>query len=258
MLRFVSIRSSPRADDVRAFNPPRFGTALGWMRRNHRKLLVIDSRVAFVGGLCVGQSGRACRRRDTIRGGTPASEITGPAVAHAERAFAESWRFAGGEIDDARRAGRSGDARGRTGEPPTDSDRAVHGRAASRTRSARRGDGATNALDRRRLLHRPRSVRRSAAAAARDGVDVRLLLPQGSDVGWTVPLSRTLYRTLLESGVRIFEWNGIDDARQDRRRRLALGAHRIDEPQHQQLARQLGARRRDRRRADGADHGGAL
>ena len=44
--------------------------------------------------------------------------------------------------------------------------------------------------------------------AARGGVDVRLLLPQGSDVGWTVPLSRTLYRTLLESGVRIFEWNG--------------------------------------------------
>src|SRR4029077_14305826 len=40
------------------------------------------------------------------------------------------------------------------------------------------------------------------------GVDVRLLLPQGSDVGWTVPHSRTLYRTLLESGIRIFEWNG--------------------------------------------------
>jgi cardiolipin synthase A/B len=44
--------------------------------------------------------------------------------------------------------------------------------------------------------------------AAHDGVDVRLLLPQGSDVGWTVPISRTLYRTLLEAGVRIFEWNG--------------------------------------------------
>jgi hypothetical protein len=38
--------------------------------------------------------------------------------------------------------------------------------------------------------------------AAQDGVDVRLLLPQGSDVGFTVPLSRTLYRTLLDSGVR--------------------------------------------------------
>src|SRR4030095_15393234 len=44
--------------------------------------------------------------------------------------------------------------------------------------------------------------------AAREGVDVRLLLPQGSDVGWTVPVSRALYRTWIDSGVRIFEWNG--------------------------------------------------
>jgi cardiolipin synthase len=44
--------------------------------------------------------------------------------------------------------------------------------------------------------------------AAADGVDVRLLLPHGSDVGWTVPVSRTLYRSLLESGVKVYEWTG--------------------------------------------------
>ena len=44
--------------------------------------------------------------------------------------------------------------------------------------------------------------------AAHDGVDVRLLVPQYSDVGWTVPVARSLYRPLLEAGVRIFEWNG--------------------------------------------------
>ena len=44
--------------------------------------------------------------------------------------------------------------------------------------------------------------------AAHDGVDVRLLVPQDSDVGWTVPVARSLYRPLLEAGVRIFEWNG--------------------------------------------------
>jgi phosphatidylserine/phosphatidylglycerophosphate/cardiolipin synthase-like enzyme len=49
---------------------------------------------------------------------------------------------------------------------------------------------------------------RALQDAALDGVDVRLLLPQGSDVGWTVPVSRTLYRTLINSGIRIFEWNG--------------------------------------------------
>jgi cardiolipin synthase len=48
----------------------------------------------------------------------------------------------------------------------------------------------------------------SLKRAARDGVDVRLLLPKSSDVSWTVPISRSLYRPLLEAGVRIFEWNG--------------------------------------------------
>jgi cardiolipin synthase len=45
-------------------------------------------------------------------------------------------------------------------------------------------------------------------AAARDGVDVRLLLPHGSDIPILRPISRAGYRTLLEAGVRIFEWNG--------------------------------------------------
>jgi cardiolipin synthase len=45
-------------------------------------------------------------------------------------------------------------------------------------------------------------------AAARDGVDVRLLIPGASDIPVLRPLSRAGYRPLLESGVRVFEWNG--------------------------------------------------
>ena len=44
--------------------------------------------------------------------------------------------------------------------------------------------------------------------AARDGVDVRLLVPGISDIPITQALSRASYRPLLEAGVRIFEWNG--------------------------------------------------
>ncbi|HEY0180795.1 MAG TPA: phospholipase D-like domain-containing protein [Dokdonella sp.] len=46
------------------------------------------------------------------------------------------------------------------------------------------------------------------AAAARDGVDVRLLVPGTSDVPAVGALSRAGYRPLLEAGVRVFEWNG--------------------------------------------------
>ena len=45
-------------------------------------------------------------------------------------------------------------------------------------------------------------------AAAKDGVDVRLLLPNGTDIPILRPLSRAGYRPLLEAGVRVFEWNG--------------------------------------------------
>jgi hypothetical protein len=45
-------------------------------------------------------------------------------------------------------------------------------------------------------------------AAARDGVDVRILVPGSSDIPVLRPLSRAGYRPLLEAGVRVFEWNG--------------------------------------------------
>jgi cardiolipin synthase len=45
-------------------------------------------------------------------------------------------------------------------------------------------------------------------AAARDAVDVRLLVPSTSDIMLVAAFSRAGYRPLLASGVRIFEWNG--------------------------------------------------
>ncbi|MBR0344058.1 MAG: cardiolipin synthase B, partial [Rudaea sp.] len=41
--------------EVRAYNPPRFDSPLGWLGRDHRKLLVVDGAIAFVSGICVAQ-----------------------------------------------------------------------------------------------------------------------------------------------------------------------------------------------------------
>jgi hypothetical protein len=57
-------------------------------------------------------------------------------------------------------------------------------------------------------------------AAARDGVDVRLLVPGASDLPLVGQVSRAGYRPLLETGIRVFEWNG-------RAARAAAGALRI-------------------------------
>jgi len=45
-------------------------------------------------------------------------------------------------------------------------------------------------------------------AAARDGVDVRLLVPGSSDIPLVAGMSRSGYKPLLKAGVRVFEWNG--------------------------------------------------
>jgi cardiolipin synthase A/B len=193
--------------EVLAFNPPRLATALGWVRRNHRKLLTIDGRVTFVSGLCVGRMWVGSPSKNIEPWRDTGVEIVGPATAHAERAFAASWRFAGGTIDDR--------------VIPDEDDIPPVGPVSLRliaswpfTASMLRVDLLVAAMARRTLWiadayflgHGP--FVDALQQASRDGVDVRLLLPQGSDVGWTVPLSRTLYRTLLESGIRIFEWNG--------------------------------------------------
>src|SRR5262249_27777912 len=42
--------------DVRCYNPPRFDRPLGWLNRDHRKMIAVDRAVAYVTGLCVGQA----------------------------------------------------------------------------------------------------------------------------------------------------------------------------------------------------------
>jgi phosphatidylserine/phosphatidylglycerophosphate/cardiolipin synthase-like enzyme len=197
--------------DVRVFNPPALSSALGWVRRDHRKLIVVDAAdaveggVAFVSGLCVGQAwqGRPEKKLEPWR--DTGLEIKGPAVAHAEESFAENWRLAGGRPND-------------IAIPPDGVHRGdVHLRLIPTepfTGNLLRLDMLVTALARRSLWLTDAYFIGTGAyiealrRAAHDGVDVRLLVPQYSDVGWTVPVARSLYRPLLEAGVRIFEWNG--------------------------------------------------
>jgi phosphatidylserine/phosphatidylglycerophosphate/cardiolipin synthase-like enzyme len=191
--------------EVRAFNPPGLSSALGWLRRDHRKLIVVDGAVAYVSGLCVGQmwQGRPEKKLEPWR--DTGIEIIGPAVAHAEESFAESWRLANGRAEDIPTP-HDGEARGSVNLRliPTEPF----------TGNLLRLDLLITALARRSLWLTDAYFIGTGAyiealrRAARDGVDVRLLVPQYSDVGWTVPASRSLYRPLLEAGVRIFEWNG--------------------------------------------------
>lgn len=81
--------------EVRIFRP---GLAAGdKLARNHRKVVVVDGRVAFTGGFGIrdnwlGDGVTADGWRDA------AVRFTGPAVAEAQQAIAENWQEAGGAL----------------------------------------------------------------------------------------------------------------------------------------------------------------
>lgn len=192
---------------VRSFNPPRVQAPLGWLHRDHRKALTVDSRVAFVSGLCVGKDwvGDAARGVEPWR--DTGVEVRGPAIAAVEAAFARSWAAAGSPLSEA--------------ELATFGDQAVAGDVPVRvvatepwTESMLRLDQLVAASARQRLwltdayfVGTPSYIQ-DLMAAVHDGVDVRLLVPGGSDVPVLRPLSQAGFRPLLESGIRVFEWKG--------------------------------------------------
>jgi cardiolipin synthase len=81
--------------EVRCYNPPSWDAPLGWLSRDHRKMLAVDGEVAFITGLCLGQMwlGDGARQPEPWR--DTGVEVRGPAVADVERAFARTWMLLG-------------------------------------------------------------------------------------------------------------------------------------------------------------------
>ena len=191
--------------DVRCYNPPRFDRPLGWLSRDHRKTIVIDSDVAFVTGLCVGQAwvGDPARHLDPWR--DTGIEVRGPAVADIEAAFAEAWAAAGAPLP--------ANALGQPPPPLGDVPLRVVATVPN-TAGLFRVDQLVAAMARNRLWLTDAYYGGTAPyvdalrAAARDGVDVRLLVPGASDIPLVRLFSRAGYRPLLEAGIRVYEWNG--------------------------------------------------
>jgi len=193
--------------EVRCFNPPRLDQPFGWLARDHRKSIVVDGQLAFVTGLCIGRMWEGSAERGLEPWRDTGVEIRGPAVADVARAFAEAWAACGEPLPEADR---------RPPVPPRAGDIALRVVAAtSGTSGLYRLDPLIAALARSTLwltdayyAGTPSYVQ-ALGAAARDGVDVRLLVPgRGSDIALMQTISRAGYRPLLEAGVRVFEWNG--------------------------------------------------
>src|SRR5829696_3799241 len=193
--------------EVRAVNPPTLGAPLGAIRRDHRKLLAVDGEYASTGGVCI-SDGWLVRSPET---GLPyrdaAVGIRGPAVAEAERAFAGLWGVTGealpeDECPDPQNIPRAGEAAAR-----------VVVQEPRRMRTLRMLQLLTGGVERRLWITDAyflsmAILSQTLMSVARDGVDVRVLVPATNDLPWIGALSRTGYRQFLEAGVRIFEYGG--------------------------------------------------
>jgi cardiolipin synthase len=193
--------------EVRCYNPLRWDSPLGWLSRDHRKTLSVDGEIGFVSGLCVGRMWAGDPAHDIEPWRDTGVELRGTAVAQLDQAFAAVWAIMGEPIPESDLAALDAD--------PPPGEVALRVVASTPAMGGMfRVDQLVAALATKRLwltdayyAGMPSYVQALKSAAA-DGVDVRLLVPNATDVPLLKPLSRAGYRALLEAGVRIFEWNG--------------------------------------------------
>ncbi len=193
--------------EVRAFGPPRLADPLLLFARDHRKLLVVDGACGVTGGLCIGAEWVGDPARSRLPWRDTAVTINGPAARALDASFARAWSFAGGSRpDDAAEVASDVVAQGETAVRVVATE---PGRErAFRTIDLLLGVSAERIWVTEAYLAAPQRMYQAFQDAARDGADVRLLLPGSSDLPMVRNLARVGYRPLLRAGVRIWEWSG--------------------------------------------------
>jgi cardiolipin synthase len=194
--------------EVRVVNPPSlYREPRRFLARDHRKLVGVDGSYASVGGICIADGWLERSSETGLIYRDTAAKVRGPAVADVERAFAGVWDLHGKPLPDEERLGAAGIP------PAGEKATRVVIQEPGRARVLRTLEVLLAAADSRMwiadayFLSAP-TLTQALMSAARDGVDVRLLLPATNDVRWVGALSRAGYRPLLEAGVRIFEYGG--------------------------------------------------
>jgi len=189
--------------ETRLYHP--LGVPLRFLSfRDHRKILVVDRRVAYTGGMNIGNEyGSSLLPMEGVFRDTHA-RVEGQTAWEAAIVFREGWLRAGGSalpLEPLQPADAWGarvmvlDSRpGRGAEETAAAYAAIVG-------AARRRLWITVAY----FAPRPR-VLPILGGAARRGVDVRLLLPGRSDVRLARHSGHGFYASLLALGVRLFEY----------------------------------------------------
>jgi cardiolipin synthase len=174
--------------------------------RTHRKLITVDGRIGFTGGLAIddrwaGNARNPDEWRDTV------VRVEGPVVLQMQRLFLENWLFTTGEFLDGYGQFPAAERPGKVKAQAIGSSRVSQLSMAKLhyylpMQAARRQIWIENAY-----FLPDQDFQAALMAAARRGVDVRVVVPgQNTDIKAVRYGGRRDYRKLLESGVRLYEF----------------------------------------------------
>ena len=218
--------------EYNSLNPIKNPLIWRFNRRDHRKLLVVDGRIAFTGGINI--TDEYLHEAGESEGEAPEGwrdthiQIEGPAVAELQSLFFKNWQDAEGDIpvsgaywphlshqgDDLLRVVTNGGSDFVTALTGTGQKlvfkflgmeqrerHMIYQTYLSAILEAQQRIWITQAY-----FAPNRAFINALVEAANDGVDVRLLMPGESDVPMLLHASRYYYAELLEAGVRLYEY----------------------------------------------------
>ena len=201
---------------VLEFNPINPLTAKkGWdvNQRDHRKLLVVDGRVVFLGGINISSvysgGSSSTRAKERPGGGLPWRDtdlqVEGPVVAEFQKLFLSTWEKQKGEPLAARNYFPQATSKGKEvvraiGSSPDEPYTLIYATLISAITCAETSVHLTNAY----FAPDPQMMAALEEAAQR-GVDVKIILPGKTDSGLIFHAGRSHYAELLRSGVKIYE-----------------------------------------------------
>ena len=195
---------------IRASRPFKWTAPFHYVHRDHRKLIVIDSKRAFTGGLNIANEYSGFRLRRRSRGWRDTGMIVeGPIVNDLFDTFKKSWKIWSGEkivfkrTDDA--------ARGRLPKThiPALPIFTYSGRGRQRMRKLLYysiDQAQTSILLTTAYFIPSRRLIRRLEEAVRRGVKVRLLLPGKSDIPIASFAGRAFFSRLLKAGIEIYTY----------------------------------------------------
>jgi cardiolipin synthase len=194
--------------EVGWFHPTRFRPfTRPWLNlRTHRKIVVVDGRIGFMGGINITDDENDALRPDAFR--DLHLRVAGPVVRSLQLVFVEDWVYAAG--CEPRAFGDPG-YWPELAPGPINAQVLVSGPDSSWEAIHRLHVAAIHEARRRVWLVTPyfvpgEAARMALTSAALGGLDTRLLVPRRSDSRLVTLAARSYFDELLKAGVQVYEY----------------------------------------------------